>query len=98
MIEVVIDAAPDDVLHDGMSVLRRLGGRITRYDIEQQTLEARLPRWGRSATIQLRAALVDGGVRLRLEGEDLGWWQRRRLRAELGRLARRPTREGEDQR
>lgn len=94
MIEVIIDAAPNDVLLDGVNLLRRLGGRITRYDIEGQTLEARLPRWGRSATVQLRAALVNGGVCLRLEGEDLGWWQRRRLRAELGRLAKRPAREG----
>jgi hypothetical protein len=99
MIELLVDAAPDDVLLGSVKVLRQMGGRITRYDLEAQTLEALVP--GRDATtiIQLTAAPhFDGRARLLIEDHGLGWWRRRRLRVGLGRLFPQQSREGDDQR
>ena len=99
MIEMLVDAAPGDALLGCVSVLRRLGGRIIRYDVEEQTLEARLPGWRYFTTVHLSAEpAAEGRARLRLDDEGLGWWRRRRLRAELGRVPTPPLLEGEDER
>ena len=71
--DVVVAAEPDVVLMHGVAVLRRLGARITRYDAEAGTAEARLRRFARPALIRLRAE-ADGAVtRLRVETDALVW-------------------------
>lgn len=92
---VVVRGAPEEVLLRGARALRRLGARITRYDAEEGTLEARARRWRTSGLVRLR--VEDGGrgrARVRIDGDWAGggWlgrgagaWTIRRLRAELGR-------------
>jgi hypothetical protein len=52
--DVVVAAAPDEVLLHSVAVLRGLGARITRYDAEAGTAEARLRRLLRPALVRLR--------------------------------------------
>jgi hypothetical protein len=95
MIELLVDAAPDDVLLGSVKVLRQMGARITRYDVEAQTLEALLP----GTVIHLTAAPnADGRARLSIEDHGLGWWRRRRLRVGLGQLFTQQFRQGDNQR
>jgi hypothetical protein len=71
--DVVVAAAPDVVLMHGVAVLRRLGARITRYDAEAGTAEARLRRFARPALVRLQAE-ADGDVtRLHVESDALVW-------------------------
>jgi hypothetical protein len=86
--DVVVAAQPDDVLLHGVAVLRRLGARITRYDAEEGTAEARLRRFTRPALIRLRAeATGTAATRLRVESDALGWAPMfRRFRGDLLRL------------
>jgi hypothetical protein len=70
---VVVAAQPDQALLASVAVLRHLGARITRYDVEAGTLEARVPRLWRSALIRLRAAAEGEGTRLTVESDALGW-------------------------
>ncbi len=49
-------ASPDDALLIAVSVLRHVGARITRYDIEAGALEARLTRWGHEGVVRVSAA------------------------------------------
>lgn len=95
MIELLVDANPDDALLGSVKVLRQMGARITRYDVEGQTLEALLP----GTIIHLTAAPHFGSrARLSIEDHGLSWWRRRRLRVGLGRLFTQQFREGDDQR
>ena len=71
--DVVVAAEPDVVLMHGVAVLRRLGARITRYDAEAGTAEARLRRFARPALVRLQAE-ADGDVtRLHVESDALVW-------------------------
>jgi hypothetical protein len=83
--DVVVAAEPDEVLLHGVAVLRRLGARITRYDIEAGTAEARLRRFARPALVRLRAAPEgERATRLSVESDALGWtFMFRRLRGDL---------------
>jgi hypothetical protein len=89
---VVVAAQPEDVLLHGVAVLRRLGARITRYDAEEGTAEARLCRFRRSALIRLRAeAAGTTRTRLHVESDAVAWAPMfRRFRGDLLRLER-PT-------
>ena len=49
-------APPDEALLLAVAVLRHVGARITRYDIEAGALEARLTRWGREGVVRVSAA------------------------------------------
>jgi hypothetical protein len=72
--DVVVAAQPDDVLLQGVAVLRRLGARITRYDVEEGTAEARLRRFARPAVIRLRAeAAGTSATRLHVESDAVAW-------------------------
>jgi hypothetical protein len=91
--DVVVAAEPDVVLMHGVAVLRRLGARITRYDAEAGTAEARLRRFTRPALIRLRAEATPGAVtRLRVESDALAWAPMfRRFRGDLLLLERPPA-------
>jgi hypothetical protein len=86
--DVVVDAAPDDVLLHGVAVLRHLGARITRYDVEERTAEARLRRFARPALVRLRAVPAGAAAtRLHVESDALGWASMfRRFRGALLRV------------
>lgn len=86
--EVVVAAPPDTVLLHGVAVLRRLGARITRYDGDEGTAEARLRRLTRPALIRLRAEAAGGdATRLHVESDALAWAPMlRRFRGDLLRL------------
>jgi hypothetical protein len=72
--DVVVTAQPEDVLLHGVAVLRRLGARITRYDVEAGTAEARLRRFTRPALIRLRAeAAGTARTRLHVESDAVAW-------------------------
>ena len=72
--DVVVAAEPDVVLLHGVAVLRRLGARITRYDAEAGTAEARLRRFTRPALVRLRAEAAGEAVtRLHVESDALAW-------------------------
>jgi hypothetical protein len=72
--DVVVAAEPDVVLLHGVAVLRRLGARITRYDAEAGTAEARLRRFTRPALVRLRAeAAGETATRLHVESDALAW-------------------------
>lgn len=87
--DVVIAAHPDDVLLQGVAVLRRLGARITRYDVEARTAEARLRRFTRPALVRLRAEPAGAATRLHVESDALGWRVMfRRFRGALRRVER----------
>ncbi len=64
---IVVAAEPDAALLSSAAALRRLGARITRYDPETGTLEARLTP---HATVRIRtAAERDGTTRVHLDGD-----------------------------
>jgi hypothetical protein len=88
--DVVVAAQPDEVLLHGVAVLRRLGARITRYDADEGTAEARLRRLTRPALIRLRAeAAGTATTRLRVESDALAWAPMfRRFRVDLLTLER----------
>jgi tRNA A22 N-methylase len=71
--DVVIDTRPDEALLASVAVLRHLGARIIRYDVEAGTLEATVRRFRRSALIRLRADADGTGTRLIVESDALGW-------------------------
>jgi hypothetical protein len=71
--DVVVAVQPDEALLASVAVLRHLGARITRYDAEAGTLEARLRRYWRSALIRLRAEADGAATRLTVESDALGW-------------------------
>jgi hypothetical protein len=65
---VVVSAEPDAALLSSAAALRRLGARITRYDGEGGTLEARVRE--SSAIVRVRTDPGgDGTTRVRLEGD-----------------------------
>jgi hypothetical protein len=88
--DVVVAAQPDEVLMHGVAVLRRLGARITRYDAEEGTAEARLRRFTRPALIRLRAEAQGEATCLHVESDALAWAPVfRRFRGDLLLLERR---------
>src|SRR5205809_3529467 len=74
---LLVEGAPEEVLLAAAAALRRLGGRITRYDAEAATLEARLAS---AAPVRLEA-VADGEHRTRLTLESDGRTARRFRRA-----------------
>ena len=87
--DVVVDAQPDEALLASVAVLRHLGARITRYDPEAGTLEARVRRFWRSALIRLRADAAGAGTRVTVESDALGWTPMfRRFRDTLGHVVK----------
>src|SRR5215510_7929219 len=64
---VLVSAEPEDALLSSAAALRHLGARITRYDTERGTLEARGPGNG---VLHLQAARHEGQTtRVRLRGD-----------------------------
>lgn len=65
---LLVAGPPDEVLLRSVTALRHLGARITRYDVEALTLEARVARRLGAALLRLRAAEVEPGcTRLAVE-------------------------------
>ena len=92
--DVVVAGSPDEALLASIALLRHLGARITRYDAETGTLEARLlQRWRRPATIRLRAfAEGEQATRVSLESDALGGgFMFRRFCGGLQQLSGRPV-------
>ena len=71
--------APDEALLRAIAVLRALGGRITRYDGEDGSLEARLARWRGWGTVRIRATARAVGSRVRVDSDAPAWGATRRL-------------------
>ena len=91
--DIVVAGSPDDALLASIALLRYLGARITRYDAEAGTLEARLRRWLRPAAIRLRATPEgETATRISVESDALGGGLLfRRFRGGLRQLAGRPS-------
>jgi len=90
-----VGGAPDDVLLRATTALRRMGARITRYDIEALTLEARIAGSLGASLVRVRAEEADASrTRLVVETEPpsvLGVFRStasiaRRLGRELSRV------------
>jgi hypothetical protein len=80
-VAIVIAAEPDAALLSSAAALRRLGARITRYDTEAGTLEARLTP---TAIVRVRTAAADGGTtRVHLDGDAAARRVIRRFRGAL---------------
>jgi hypothetical protein len=79
-------AAPaEDALMVAVAVLRHIGARITRYDVDGRSLEARLPRWWRDGLVRV-SATGEGPTRVTVESERVGGRALERvLRTELTR-------------
>ena len=78
---IVVAAEPDVALLSSAAALRRLGARITRYDSEAGTLEARLASAG---VVRVHAtAAEEGTTRVRLEGDPTARGVMRRFRDAL---------------
>ena len=91
--DVVVAGSPDEALLASVALLRHLGARITRYDAEAGTLEARLRRWLWPASIRLQAA-AEGELttRVSVESDALGGRLLfRRFRGGLLQLTGRPV-------
>ena len=91
--DVIVAGSPDEALLVSVALLRHLGAHITRYDVEAGTLEARLRRWLRPASIHLRAA-AEGSLVTRVSVESDALGSRllfRRFRGGLLQLAGRPA-------
>lgn len=71
--DVVVAAQPDEALLASVAVLRHLGARITRYDAEAGTLEARVRRFLRPALICLRTAPEGEATRVSVWSDALAW-------------------------
>ena len=71
--DVVVAAQPDEALLASVAVLRHLGARITRFDAEAGTLEARVRRFLRPALIRLRAETDGAATRVSVESDALAW-------------------------
>ena len=87
--DVVVAAQPDEALLASIAVLRHLGARITRYDAEAGTLEARVRRFLRPALIRLRADAEGHATRVSVQSDALAWSPMvRRFRGGLLQLTR----------
>jgi len=65
---ILVAADPEGALLSSAAALRRLGARITRYDTESGTLEARVPP--AATVVRVRTAASDGlTTRVHLEGD-----------------------------
>lgn len=65
---ILVAADPESALLSSAAALRRLGARITRYDAETGTIEARVP--STAGVVRLRAAPNDAlTTRVHLEGD-----------------------------
>ena len=79
---VRVAADPDAALLSSAAALRRLGARITRYDTEAGTLEARVAT---AATLRVRTSPSEDGVtEVYLEGDGAARRVIRKFRAALG--------------
>src|SRR5262249_56162009 len=65
--EVAVPGPPEDVLLRSAAALRRMGARLTRYDADALTLEARVRRWGIATVIRVAAKLDGEATRLEVE-------------------------------
>jgi hypothetical protein len=84
---------PSEVLYRSARALRRLGARLTRYDLDEGTLEARARRLRVEVLVRVAvAADQPGATRLRIEGAPAApgrltfgatGWVVRRLRSEI---------------
>jgi hypothetical protein len=92
--DVVVNVAPEDALFRSVAALRHLGARITRYDAEAGTLEARIAG-AMPSVVRVAVTAEAAGARLVVESEtprrlDFGV-AARRLRWLLAAFAQMPA-------
>jgi hypothetical protein len=84
--DILVIAAPEDALFASAVALRRLGARITRYDADDGSLEARAATGDATSVVRIRATTGGGGAtRLSIEGGGESRRLIRRFRTELSR-------------
>ncbi|MBI1848167.1 MAG: hypothetical protein HY294_06815 [Candidatus Rokubacteria bacterium] len=84
---LLVTGEPDAALHRSGTALRRMGARITRYDADAGTLEARAPAWRGAGTVRVHATAEGAHLtRLSVESDAMSSRAvRRGLRRELER-------------
>ena len=70
--QLLAPAAPDEVLLQGVAVLRAVGARIVRYEAEAGTLEATVAPWSVTGVVRLTAVVDGTGARVRIDREAPG--------------------------
>ena len=63
----VVSGPPEDALLRSAAALRRMGARLTRYDADALTLEARARRFGLATVIRIAAQQEGEATRLEIE-------------------------------
>lgn len=67
--QIAVAGEPDEALLRSAAALRRIGARLTRYDVDARTLEARVRRFHFEIVVRLRGD-DDGPGRSRLHVES----------------------------
>lgn len=83
--DILVIAAPEDALFASAVALRRLGARITRYDADDGSLEARTATGAATSVVRIRATAGGDATRLSIEGDGESRRLIRRFRTELSR-------------
>jgi hypothetical protein len=60
--EVVVEGEPEDALLRSARALRRMGARVTRFDVDRLALEARLVRWRLALLVRVHGVAAGGGA------------------------------------
>lgn len=83
--ELVLRAAPEEVVYRAARTLRRLGARVVRYDPDEGTLEARAGRRLLPEVVRVRARAEGEGAARVVIGTDRTDWRAlvRQLAADL---------------
>lgn len=70
--QLLAPAAPDEVLLQGVAVLRAAGARIVRCEVEAGALEARVEPWTIPGVVRLTAVADGTGARVRIDSDAPG--------------------------
>jgi len=70
--QLLAPAPPDEVLLQGVAVLRAVGARILRYDAEAGALEARVAPWSIPGVVRLTAVAEGAAARVTIESDAPG--------------------------
>lgn len=70
--QLLVPAAPDEVLLQGVVVLRAAGARIVRYEVEAGRLEATVEPWSIPGVVRLAAVADGAGARVSLDCDAPG--------------------------
>lgn len=70
--QLLAPGAPDEVLLQGVAVLRAIGARIVRCEVEAGTLEAAVEPWSIPGVVRLTAVADGTGTRVSLDSDAPG--------------------------